>query len=185
MVELHKYSIDDVHTLSPNITVNDHQRVVAEASRLYSISKWQGRLRKLFGVLTRHPDCLLSLKEYSSHVAMGNGHYVGTRAVPLDEIRGSEGRVNDFDAHFHPRKAHNEARWRGVAIAKLKGVVLPPVELIQVGDIYFVRDGHHRISVAQAFGETHIDAEVQVWQPAHAITVEQMSTACARMPQPA
>jgi hypothetical protein len=35
--------------------------------------------------------------------------------------------------------------------------------LIQVGDDYFVRDGHHRISVARAFGREQIDAEVIVW----------------------
>ena len=47
-----------------------------------------------------------------------------------------------------------------MAQAKLDGTVLPPVELIQVGDIYFVRDGHHRISVARALGEEYIDAEI-------------------------
>jgi hypothetical protein len=50
-----------------------------------------------------------------------------------------------------------------MAAAKMRGVALPPVELIQVGDIYFVRDGHHRISVARAFGQEQVDAEVTVW----------------------
>jgi hypothetical protein len=43
------------------------------------------------------------------------------------------------------------------------GVVLPPVCLIQVGDVYFVRDGHHRISVAKVMGQEQIDAEISVW----------------------
>jgi hypothetical protein len=41
--------------------------------------------------------------------------------------------------------------------------VLPPVVLVQVGDVYFVRDGHHRISVARALGQLDIEAEVTVW----------------------
>jgi uncharacterized ParB-like nuclease family protein len=44
------------------------------------------------------------------------------------------------------------------------GRELPPVELVQLGDLYFVRDGHHRISVAQAMGQESIEAEVIVWQ---------------------
>jgi hypothetical protein len=51
----------------------------------------------------------------------------------------------------------------GLAAARQRGIVLLPVDLIQVGDVYFVRDGHHRISVAQAFGQKQIDAEVTVW----------------------
>jgi hypothetical protein len=49
-----------------------------------------------------------------------------------------------------------------IAKLRLEGRPLPPVELIQVGDSYFVRDGHHRISVARAFGQTAIDAQVTV-----------------------
>ena len=41
---------------------------------------------------------------------------------------------------------------------------MPPVALIQVGDCYFVRDGHHRISVAKALGQKAIDATVEIWQ---------------------
>jgi hypothetical protein len=54
----------------------------------------------------------------------------------------------------------------GIATAGYMGRTLPPVELIQVGDLYFVRDGHHRISVAQAMGQESIEAEVTVWQVA-------------------
>ena len=45
-------------------------------------------------------------------------------------------------------------------------LVLPlaPIQLIQVGDAYFVRDGHHRISVSRAFGQVAMDAEVITWK---------------------
>ena len=87
----------------------------------------------------------------------------GTRSVPLGQIRGSEGRCADFDAAFHPRQQHTRQRWEGIAQAIQRDVPLPPVELIQVGDIYFVRDGHHRISVNRALGQVDIDAVVTVW----------------------
>ena len=55
-------------------------------------------------------------------------------------------------------------RWLGVARAALRGEHLPPVDLIRAGDVYYVRDGHHRISVARALGQREIDARVTVWE---------------------
>ena len=57
-------------------------------------------------------------------------------------------------------------RWTRVASAWLAGVVFAPVELLQVGGGYFVRDGHHRISVARAVGQLTIEAEVTIWEVA-------------------
>ena len=93
--------------------------------------------------------------------------------MPVRQIRGSEGRCADFDADFRPLQTHSKGRWVNVAVARERGMGLPPVELIQVGDVYFVRDGHHRISVAKALGEEAVDAEVTVldvtgplpWEP--------------------
>jgi len=84
--------------------------------------------------------------------------------VPIEQIWGSEGRSADFDALFYPRQGHSQGRWVSIAAARMMGLVLAPVELIQVGAGYFVRDGHHRISVARALGEQYIEAEVTVWQ---------------------
>jgi hypothetical protein len=72
-----------------------------------------------------------------------------------------------------------------VAKARLKGVTLPPVELIQVGDVYFVRDGHHRISVARAFGQEHVDAEVTVWEVTESLSHEQLAPVVQAVMQPA
>jgi hypothetical protein len=91
-------------------------------------------------------------------------HHVGIREVPIDRIRGSEGRVEGFDSEMWPTDGQSRARWVSIAVARQRGVQLPPVELIQVGDIYFVRDGHHRISVARALGQAYIDAEVTAWE---------------------
>jgi len=89
---------------------------------------------------------------------------VGICAVPVRQIRGSESRSDDFDADFRPRQTRTQGRWLSIATARLMGVTLPPVELLQVHDVYYVRDGHHRISVARAMGQEYIEAEVLVWE---------------------
>jgi hypothetical protein len=88
----------------------------------------------------------------------------GIQTVPIDQIRGSEGRVRDFDRNFNPLEDRTRERWMGIASARMRGKRLPAVILIQIGDLYFVRDGHHRISVARALGDTSIEAKVIVWQ---------------------
>ncbi len=121
---------------------------------------WVGQLRaRLLG----RDRNLLHLGSLEADAFLGGRRYAGLRSVPTSHIRGSEGRSDDFDADFFPLKEHNRWRWVSMAAAKMRGVVLPPVELIQIGDVYFVRDGHHRISVARAFGQEHIDAEVTIW----------------------
>lgn len=85
---------------------------------------------------------------------------LGTVVVPLEKIVGSEGRRDDFDASFRPLKKHLSERWISIAAARRAGVVLPAVELVQDGEVYYVRDGHHRISVARALGQLEIDARV-------------------------
>lgn len=81
-------------------------------------------------------------------------------SIPLSKIVGSEGHVDDFDNTFNPLKSYDRDRWVSIAVARRQGIVLPPVELIQVNDKFFVRDGHHRISVAKALGQAEIEAEI-------------------------
>jgi hypothetical protein len=103
------------------------------------------------------------LAEIKAACSIRDHNNAGTQTVPIRHIRGSGGRCNDFDTAFRPLQSHNEERWLNVAVARQMGVALPPVSLIQVGDVYFVRDGHHRISVAQARGQKEVDAVVTVW----------------------
>ncbi len=76
----------------------------------------------------------------------------------MDEIVGTERRSHDFDANFNPLNEQNLGRWINIAAARRTGVILPAVELVRVGDEYYVRDGHHRISVAKVMGQGEIDA---------------------------
>ena len=73
---------------------------------------------------------------------------------------GSEGRFHEFDRAFYPRKERSKDRWLRIDQAHYDGVTLPPIELIKLGQIYFVRDGNHRVSVARARGHQLMDAYV-------------------------
>ena len=90
-----------------------------------------------------------------------NSCYIGTQIVSLDAIRGTESRGDEFDIDFLPLAEHIEQRWVSVATAIMSDVTLPPVELLKIGNSYYVRDGHHRISVARAMGIKSIDAAVR------------------------
>jgi nucleotide-binding universal stress UspA family protein len=84
----------------------------------------------------------------------------GLQDVPIDAIVGSVGRYADFTRSFLPRQDDDSARWAKVKIAMSNLAGLPPVELYQVGEAYFVLDGNHRISVARQLEATHIQAYV-------------------------
>ena len=119
---------------------------------------------RLWSALRRRPARLLDLAAIvHAHLIRGE-HFAGRQTVPISQIRGSEGRRDAFTAAFNPRQTHTAERWRQVARAWLDGIELAPVELIQVGEVYFVRDGHHRISVATTFGQREIDAVVTAWE---------------------
>ncbi|MBS4101518.1 chromosome partitioning protein ParB [Tsukamurella paurometabola] len=85
---------------------------------------------------------------------------LGLQVVPVARIVGSVDRTRDFDRYFRPRSPALRARWQRLAAAQRRGEAMPPVELKKVGDMYFVVDGHHRVSIAFARGFSTIDADV-------------------------
>jgi ParB-like nuclease domain len=86
---------------------------------------------------------------------------LGLREIPVEQIRGTlePSRASLFDDAFRPSRAARE-RWQRVWLAEHRGVVLPPISVVRVGDTYAVRDGHHRLSVAKARGAATIDATI-------------------------
>ena len=114
----------------------------------------------------------MSLKQIKLLCAVQVEWAGGVRTVPISQIRGSEGRSGYFDRDFNPLYDRARGRWLGIARARQQGKDLPPVVLVQVGDIYFVRDGHHRISVARAMGQMDVEARVTIWQMAAAVPWE-------------
>jgi hypothetical protein len=129
---------------------------------LYSSARNRGQWGQLWSVLTRRSRHLLPLDEIDVPGKVQADYCAEVRTVPIRQIRGSQGRSYDFDRDFNPLQDHNRARWLNLASARQRGKALPPVELIQVGDLYFVQDGHHRISVARALGQRDIEAKVMI-----------------------
>ena len=116
---------------------------------------------RIMGFLHGRPQQqLLSFDEVKDKLHVGCQSYVGTMPVEVDKIAGSVGRYRDFDRAFLPLQSHTSSRWKAIAEAYREGRSLPPVKLYKVGDVYFVRDGHHRVSVAREQGVKYIDAEV-------------------------
>ena len=144
----------------------------SDASILYSSAHRAARLRQAWAKVRGQSCRLLDLTTVAATCAIGDRRAAGMQTVSIRQIRGSEGRRDDFDVAFGPLRAHTEARWVSVARAHLRGIGLPAVELIQVGTVYFVRDGHHRISVAAALGQQEIDAVVTVWRVAEPVIEE-------------
>jgi hypothetical protein len=110
--------------------------------------------------LTQHTNELLPFDEVRKVLPMYGQHYVGLMQVHLDQVVGSVSRYNDFDRAFLPRQTHTRERWETIDRFHLTDVILPPVELYKIGDIFFVKDGNHRISVAREKGQVFIDAYV-------------------------
>ena len=123
-----------------------------------------GQLVRLWSAVHRRSSALQSLGEALAGRLVRAQRPIGLRDVSLSEIQGSEGRNDDFDVTFRPLRPHHRDRWLNIFAARQRGAALPPVELIQVGERYFVRDGHHRISVARALGQEEIEANVTVWE---------------------
>ncbi len=80
--------------------------------------------------------------------------------VPIRQIKGSLDRSEDFDSSFNPLHERSRSRWVSILTAIRSNIPLPPVELVHVGDTYYVQDGHHRISVAHTLGQEAIEARI-------------------------
>lgn len=124
----------------------------------------KARNRALFNEIQNfmNPDKsrLLSFHDVKQILKPKNEVYAGMQTVPIGKIAGSEGRYRDFDNHFFPKTSSLRQRWQSVDEARLSDVILPPIQLYEIGGLYFVRDGNHRVSVAKAQGVDYIDAEV-------------------------
>jgi hypothetical protein len=113
--------------------------------------------------LRREPDdvgLILPFEEVVDALGRTGQHDVGLQVVPLDQIVGSVDRTVDFDRGFRPTSPRLRSRWERIAAAQRRGESMPPVSLFKIGDLYFVRDGHHRVSVAKSLGRPDIDAYV-------------------------
>jgi hypothetical protein len=133
----------------------------------FTRARRRARLRAVMARIRREQAAnrLLSFDVVRSELAANNRLHRGTRVVEVEEILGSVGRWRDFDRSFLPARASGGERWKRIDRAFQRGEDLPPVELYEIGDAYFVVDGHHRVSVARYHDVPTVEAAVAEFYP--------------------
>lgn len=124
-------------------------------------ARFKAFLNHLAARFSGRPLRLLAYDEVKEKLHLGGPLYRGVQLVPLEKIVGSLNRYHEFDRAFLPLNDENAERWQRVAHAFYREISLPPVVLYKVGEVYFVVDGHHRVSVARQRGQEFIEAEVR------------------------
>ena len=123
----------------------------------YNRARFVAFLNRVWSVLSGQPTNLLSYDEVKEKLHIGGPIYRGVQTVRIDKIAGSLNRYHQFDRAFLPVQDDTAERWRRVSQAFYAEISLPPVVLYKVGQVYFVVDGHHRVSVARRQGQIYIE----------------------------
>jgi hypothetical protein len=131
---------------------DDFQR----ARRRLAVSRLRRRLRREPGDV----DHILPFDDVVAALGRIQERDLGLQVVDLDSIVGTVDRPKGFDRQFRPTTPQVRVRWERIAAAMRRGEPMPPVDLYRVGEVHFVRDGHHRVSVARALGLETIEARV-------------------------
>ncbi|NWG17249.1 MAG: hypothetical protein HXY41_11490 [Chloroflexi bacterium] len=132
----------------------------SEGINVYQSARRRAFWQDVIGLLRNKPAELLSFDDIKTRLRLREESYKGLQDVPLDRIVGSVGRYRDFTSSFLPKSSTSQDRWSRVyaQVHSMEGV--PPIELYKVDDVYFVRDGNHRVSVARQLGAKTIQAHV-------------------------
>jgi hypothetical protein len=134
--------------------------VHSQARDDFNKARSKATISSLLNALTPERQQLLSLEDVKNLVKPKTQTYKGMQTVDIDLIVGSEGRYEDFNATFLPKRDFIRGRWESIDRAHLSNITLPAIKLYEIGGLYFVRDGNHRVSVAKSQGVMAIDAEV-------------------------
>src|SRR3954454_4053627 len=137
----------------------------ADAKAVFARERRRQALSSIASRLRHEPDdvsVMLPFEEVVAALGRRSQRDLGVQRIPLASIVGTvDRRPETFDRAFRPRSPEVRARWERIAAARRRGEPMPPIDVYRVGDIHFVVDGHHRVSVARALGETTIDAHVR------------------------
>ena len=120
----------------------------------------QAAMQHLLSRFTGEQTELLSYDDIRQKLKVTNVRERGLQEIPVDKIIGSVGRYKDFTRSFLPVSDSGEERWARVKTAVTNTVGLPPIEVYQLGDAYFVIDGNHRVSIARRLEVPTISAFV-------------------------
>lgn len=133
----------------------------AAASGQFDAATRRAFFERILKKLSGGEETLLPFDEVLALIGVTSGKRRKSKpeSIPLDKIVGSVGRYRDFTRTFLPTENVSKERWVRVA-SLLEGPGWPPIEVYKVGDVYFVIDGNHRVSVARALGLKDIEAYV-------------------------
>nr|MDQ3005243.1 universal stress protein [Chloroflexota bacterium] len=126
----------------------------------FQSARQKAAIQEVLARITGKSNQLLSYEEVAEKLKLHARTDRGVQHIPLDAIVGSVGRDTDFTRAFLPRRAVDRQRWANVKAAMEDGAGLPPIEVYKVGEVYFVMDGNHRVSIARQEGMTFIEAHV-------------------------
>ncbi len=135
----------------------------ADAQDDFSRARRSQLLAGLARRLRREPDdvaLILPFDEVIEALGMSGEVHLGLKTISLDSVVGTVDRTRDFDRGFRPTTPRVRGRWQRIAAAQRRGESFPPISVYRVGDLHFVRDGHHRVSVAKSLGREDIEADV-------------------------
>src|SRR5688572_17807099 len=136
--------------------------IISEQARSdFQKARFKAFMNRAWATLSGKPTTLLSYDEIKEKLHIGGPIYRGVKTVRVEQIAGSLNRYHEFDSVFLPASDQLADRWQSVNRAFYLEISLPPVVLYKVGDVYFVVDGHHRVSVAREQGQIYIEAEVR------------------------
>jgi hypothetical protein len=133
------------------------ERVRADFSR----ARFKAFLNRVWGAISGRPTNLLSYDDIKEKLHIGGPIYRGVQTIRMEQIVGSLNRYHQFDRAFLPIQDETSSRWRNVDRAFYEDIYLPPIVLYKVGQVFFVVDGHHRVSVAREQGQEFIEAEAR------------------------
>jgi hypothetical protein len=142
--------------LDTGFPTSDAQSDFSRARRQHALARLAARLRRERGDV----DLILPFDEVVDALGRVSERSVGLQTIRLDSIVGTVGRTREFDRSFRPTSNRTRPRWERIANAQRRGEDMPPISAYRIGDMHFVRDGHHRVSVARAQGRDSIDAYV-------------------------
>ena len=133
----------------------DAQGDFSRARRGRALARLSARLRRADDV-----NHILPFEEVARALGRVGERRLGEQLIPLDSIVGTVDRSREFDRDFRPTSPRVRERWQRINTAQRKGEAMPPIDVYRIGDLHFVKDGHHRVSVAHALGHKDINAYV-------------------------
>jgi hypothetical protein len=134
---------------------------ITVAGHDFSQARMKAFWQEAWTLLTGRSNALLQFEEVKRQLHLTGERSLGLQTIPIDKIVGSVGRYNDFTRTFLPRRSVDENRWRRIDALARGMVGFPPIEVYKVGEVYFVLDGNHRVSVARHLKMETIEAYVR------------------------